>query len=412
MNATIKPRLRKLWYIHRNRQGKVAHVPKRLSITKAEWLGGAASPVVLMIDDLTNAWHSSVGGQHWERGGDWGGGLDHPEGALAFLEKELLHEFPEVRATFFTVAGPISPYTQHQPFSYAAPLDADSRSAEFFRRVAKDPRFEIAYHGFNHGTAGETSAGFLQEWRGFPSHEAAVAQTRQGLAIFERAIGQVPRGGKYGGWDYNSLAEPVINDCGFHWWCRDWMPRDLSGRIDDAYYEPQFFGSSLVVALPSTVHGQLWDSRQVELLLARRQMIGIEEHISGVRPDGIVQTPNIVDDIDELRRLYRYLRGKNVWHANCTEIAAYVSSREHTLVYDVTLDSFKLRYSGRAQGPLVTLRIDCAAICDEQRPRIEVVTPDGAALAPSAYRFDERTYVHHATVPVTDGSYHIRSCPR
>ena len=34
--------------------------------------------------------------------------------------------------TFFTVAGPISAYTHHQPFSYAAPDDSDE-SRRIFR---------------------------------------------------------------------------------------------------------------------------------------------------------------------------------------------------------------------------------------------------------------------------------------
>ena len=169
--------------------------------------------------------------------------------------------------------------------------------------MAADPRFELAYHGHNHGTPGERTETFLQEFRGFPSREAAVAQTNQGLDTFVKAIGARPRGGKYGGWDYNGHADGAIDDCGFLWWCRDWMPRDITGRIPDGSSEPQFFGRNLVVALPTTVHGHFWDARQVDLLLARRQIIGIEEHIAPVRPDGRVQTPNIVDDIDDLRRL-------------------------------------------------------------------------------------------------------------
>ena len=37
--------------------------------------------------------------------------------------------------------------------------------------MAADPRFELAYHGHNHGTPGETTEGFVQEFQGFESHE-------------------------------------------------------------------------------------------------------------------------------------------------------------------------------------------------------------------------------------------------
>ena len=151
-----------------------------------------------------------------------------------------MRDFPHVKVTFFTVAGPISAYTHHQPFRFAAPLDADDDSRQFFRSLAEDPRYELAYHGFNHGSAGVQTKDFVQEWQGFTSAQAAVEQTRRGLEVFSRAIGAIPSGGKYGGWDYNQFAEETLNDCGFVWWCRDWTPRDTTGSVADDYYEPQF----------------------------------------------------------------------------------------------------------------------------------------------------------------------------
>ena len=408
MIMTVERRLRRSWHQLRRRMGANATAPKRLIVEKAEWLHDARSPVVLMVDDLTNAWHNTRGGDTWEHGGDWGGGLDRPGSALRFLEDELLRDYPEARVTFFTVAGPISCYTKHQPFSYAVPLDADEASRRFFSALASDPRFELAYHGHNHGTPGDTTETFLQEWRGFPSHDAAVAQTRQGLETFAKAIGRTPRGGKYGGWDYNEHADGAVDASGFLWWCRDWMPRDLTGRIADAYYQPQFFGRNLVVALPTTVHGHFWDSRQIDLLLEKRQVIGIEEHIAPVRPDGRVQTPNVVDDMPDLRRLYQYLRGKPVWHANGTEIASYVIARERTLVYDVTADGFSLRYDGQVERPLLTLRVNCAAVCSRTQPLADIVAPDGTTLDAAAFRFDTERYRHRVTLPVMQGRYKVR----
>lgn len=410
MKLMLPPRLRKLWHVVRRRQGRNAAKPQRLVVAKTQWLNGADSPVVLMIDDLTNAWHNHSKASTWEHGGDWGAGLNDPRGALAFLERELLRDFPEAKTTFFVVAGAISAYTHHQPFSYSGPMDATPESVRFFTSLSRDARFELAYHGYNHGTSGAQTEAFLQEWRGFASREAAVAQTQKGLDIFRRATGEVPKGGKYGGWDYNEFAGDAVSDCGFSWWCRDWTPRDVTGHIDDAYYEPQYFGANLVVALPSTVHGHFWDHRQVDLLLTRRQLISIEEHIAPIRPDGLIQAPNIVDDIHELRRLYRYLRSKNVWHANCSDIAGYVVAREGTLVHDVTLDSFSIRYSGPAERPTLTLRVDSSAICDTSKPRIVVTSPDGQALEATAYRFDQHRYHHLVTLPVVNGSYGVRPC--
>lgn len=409
MTGQVKRRLRRSWHQLRTRRGANLGVPKRLVVKKAAWLNDALSPVVLMVDDLTNAWHSHSNGGQWEHGGDWGGGLDRPGSALRFLEDRLMKSFPEARVTFFTVAGPISSYTRHQPFRYSAPLDADASSRAFFSTLASDPRFELAYHGYNHGTPGECTAGFVQEWRGFASHQAAVTQTKEGLSIFARATGSVPQGGKYGGWEYNDLADDAVDASGFTWWCRDWMPRDVTTGIADEYYEPQFFGRNRVVALPSTVHGHFWDPRQIDRLLAHQQLVSIEEHIAPLRPDGLIQTPNIVDDIDDLRRLYRYLRGKNVWHANGSAIASYVIARERTLIHDVTRDGFSIAYDGRVERPLLTLLIDGGAICTSEKPFVDVTAPDGRVADPPSVSFDRERRRHVVTVPVIEGRYQVRA---
>ena len=406
--AGLEQRIRKSWHLLRKRFRKVDERPLRLVIEKARWRNDARSPVLLMVDDLTNAWHSRSAGSTWENGGDWGGGLREPGSALRLLEDGLLRDFPHIKTTFFVVASALSPYTRHQPFSYAAPLDASAESRDFFRGLACDPRFELAYHGFNHGTPGARTEDFTQEWRAFPSRNAAVQQTNAGLEIFRRTIGSAPLGGKYGGWDYNEFAGDAVDDCGFLWWCRDWTPRDVSGRTPDGLFEPQFFGENLVVALPSTVHGQLWDRRQIDLLLARKQVIAVEEHIAPIRPDGLIQTPNIVDDLDELRRLFRYLEAKDVWHATGSDVASYIVARERSLIYDVERDGFSIRYDGRFEKPVLTLRIGCSSICTPAQSIVDVFAPDGTTVSSSEIRFDRVSYAHLVTVPVMSGRYRVQ----
>jgi hypothetical protein len=136
-------------------------------------------------------------------------------------------------------------------------------------------------------------------------------------------------------------------------------------------------------------------------------VIAIEEHIAPVRPDGLVQTPNIIDDMPDLRRLYRYLRGRSVWHATGTEIASYVIARERSLVYDVTLDGFSLRYDGRVERPQLTLFVECTAVCSAEQPLVEITTPDGVVVDASACRFDRERYRHRVTLPVVPGRYRV-----
>jgi hypothetical protein len=127
-----------------------------------------------------------------------------------------------------------------------------------------------------------------------------------------------------------------------------------------------------------------------------------------VRPDGLIQTPNVVDDLRDLRRLYQYLRGKSVWHATGTEIASYVIAREQSLLYDVTRDGFSVRYDGRVERPQLTLCIDCAATCSPVQPLIELVAPDGAAVDAGAFRFDRERYRHLVTISVEEGRYRVQ----
>ncbi len=183
------------------------------------------------------------------------------------------------------------------------------------------------------------------------------------------------------------------------------MPRDITGRIADAYYEPHFFGENMVVALPSTLHGFYWDKKQVDRLIEKGQIISIEEHIAPVRPDGMIQTPNIIDDINEIRSLYAYLRGKNVWHATGTEIAGYFISYSQSVIYDIKKNSFRIKYDGRIEKPVLTLIVDALDICTSQKPCIDIILPDGNKLERKCFKYDKRNYRHIVNIPVLNGEY-------
>jgi hypothetical protein len=346
--------------IVRRMAAKIHRVPSlnkmaRMSVSVAKWKGNVLSPVMLMIDDLSNAFVVDKTKNNVDARGDWGGLHDHPKSIYRFLENNLFNVFPEIRTTFFLVVGSISQYNKYEAFNFSKPINHDNASIQFFRHLYKDFRFEIAYHGLNHGISGETSEEFIQEWEGFTSVFNADQQTRNGLELYKKIFGAFPIGGKYGGWKYNRYSEASINNSGFKWWCRDWMPKDISQYIHHSYYEPQFFGKKNVVALPSTVHGNLWTKKQINLLLKDMQIISIEEHIGALRPDGCIQTPNVFDDINRLKKLFGFIRGKNVWHATGTEISEYFITRHNTLISDIGSDSFILNHISPNTPGLITL---------------------------------------------------------
>ena len=173
--------------------------PIRLAVSIAKWKNDADSPVMLMVDDLANAYCAPANSLPDARG-DWGGLHNSSNSIMQYLETNLFHEFREIRTTFFTVMGPISQYNHYQPFSSAKPANDDKESISFFRNLGQIEEFEIAYHGFNHGLPGETTKDFIQEWETFSSLEDAVLQTNRGIEIYQDIFGCPPKGGKYGGW--------------------------------------------------------------------------------------------------------------------------------------------------------------------------------------------------------------------
>lgn len=327
----------------------------RMSVRAAKWKNDSDSPVMLMIDDFTNAWVDNNGASIVSAKYDWGGLHMAENSIFSFLENNLYSDYPEVKTTLFTVIGPISQYTRHQPFGFAESINFDQKSRDFFQTVYNDPRFEIAYHGWNHGIPGKISEQFTQEFQSFNSVENAAKQIKKGLQVYLDVFGTPCLGGKYGGWSYNQYADSSIDQSGFRWWCRDWMAKNTSGHVLDTYYEPQFFGKNDVIALPSTVHGNKWSYKQVDALIKDKQIISIEEHMGAMRPDCQIQTPNVFDDIKRLRKLYSYLRKKKVWHATASQIANYFEAYMSCRITDVGTNTFKLTYSGKIEKNTITL---------------------------------------------------------
>jgi len=66
-----------------------------------------------------------------------------------------------------------------------------------------------------------------------------------------------------------------------------------------------------------------------------------------------------------------------------------------------------LRYDGRAERPLLTLFVECAAVCSPELPLVEITTPDGVVVDASACRFDRERYRHRVTLPVMPGRYRV-----
>lgn len=387
-------------------------VPDRLLLKKLQWFHGADSPVLFMIDDLTNAWCLEDAGEPGRPAYDWGGKHQNKISIIQFLHEKLFTDFPKIKTTYFTVVGEMFSFNRKSHFGGAFPITHDQAALDFFRSLQTSENSEIAYHGVHHGIPQERSEDYIQEWKSFQNLEQALNTIDAGKTIYREAFGHNPMGGKYCGYQKNAFSDESIAKSGFTWWCRDWTPCDVSGKSPDYLYDLEFFGAKdKVVSIPSTIHGKNWTRSQVETLLSRNQVISIQEHISPMRPDGRVQTPNIVDDINDLRELFNYLRNKNVWFTTCSELAHYFIGYTHSLFYNFKKSSFQVEYTGTLDEPVITIILSAEALCDLRNPYIRLILPGGQTLSGRNISSTRRPYEFMVDLPLRSGKYALHAVP-
>lgn len=400
----VKEALLKKYHAHKAASDSVQCYPERLIISKCKWRNNADAPVLFMIDDLTNAYVDDERNPDGIYIGDYGGRRFQEGSILKYIENDLLRGFDEVRTTFFTVVGQMSSFSSGKSFQYAETLDRDHEAIAFFRKLGADPHYEIAYHGLDHGVLSED--GFVQEWDGFETVNDAVAQTRKGLELYRTVFDHYPSGGKFGGYKSNRFGDACIDRCGFEYWCRDWLNERSFFGPNAHLHDFRFFGANNVVDIPSNIHGFWWTKEQIDMLLGRRQVIAIQEHIASKRVDGIIQRPNIVDDHNQLRTLFKYLSGKNVWFATCAEAAAYFLAHSETTIYNVNENMFELRYEGRLCRPILSLLIDCRFLTGKEDRKPRVIAPDGNSTTGIGVPETDGLFI--VNLPVVSGKYEIQ----
>jgi hypothetical protein len=386
--------------------------PDQLQVEKCLWMHDATAPVVFMIDDFTNAWFDNDGDGVMGPGEDWGAGGRKENGVIAFLEGELLRGYPEPKMTLFAVVGKMSPFRTDCAFTYSGRMDEKGEALRAFRSLFFDDRYEIAYHGLDHGESGKVSKQFRQEWLTFGSLREALERIEQGKRIYLNAFGSPPAGGKYCGYKLNEHSDASIDASGFKWWCRCWFPKEAYRDKSGACFDLRFFGDNRVVDIPSNLHGMHWRKKQIAQLIKRRQIIAIQEHIAPHRVDGRTQTPNIVDDMKRLRQLFDYLSGSHVWYATCGDVADYFRAYRLSTISDVSENGFSIEYAGDSTDAVLTLSIDARSACSPERPYVRIRLPNGCILAGQQYRYDITGYRHQATLPVMGGRYEVRACKR
>jgi hypothetical protein len=377
----------------------------------AQWPGGAAAPLNLMIDDLADVFIPACGFHGAER--DWGHLGRGPDSAWRFVEERLLTPFPELRISAFIPVNR-QPWVEPPAGSRFHPIDQRPEMVMFLRELAAHPRVECCYHGKDHfrglGTARD------QEFRTYATLEDAVAETQQGLEIWDRVFGVPPRGGKYPGYAFNETSDEAVAICGFRWWCRRFNRTQIqSSDTPAAELAPIWLRDGALLEMPSTLAGNVlppllrdewirWPKRLLQRRhmrhLVRRQWkqlcafghpLTIQEHIAPSREDGLRQRNNLQDDVSALSWMMKDLTGVPLWHAHLSEIADHLRLRRST---KLELVGTELSLRAPAVDLLKTIELE---ILD---PRLSVFhAPDNTrwpVRVSSQGRFCALPLTHHA----------------
>ncbi len=348
-----------------------------MDIKIAKWKDNAQAPVLFMIDDIANVLMKKSNSSELKIGEDWGYAGREKNSMWHFLSKNLLDKFPRIKTTFFLVTDVRVSMRSDEKHTYEARMDKDEKFIEFLKYLDKHPMVELSYHGTTHGKAGLSYADFLQEWETFTSLDEAVEQTKVGKELFKKVLGYYPTGGKYCGYKAGDFGDESIAEAGFKWWSygEDYLKWDKNDQNPSYTFDLSF--NRGVVNIPTTVDSSTlslkiinkWYKRKylkslyyyfvkdmsieqhLESLYDNQEVISIYEHTSPYRTDKVIQYPNIVSDMDNLKYIFSILDKKDVWYVTGDELADYYIDREKVKL-EVEGSSFMLKATNKLNREL------------------------------------------------------------
>lgn len=322
----------------------------------AKWYNNFQAPSVLMIDDLSDA-YIDVYNETYKN--DWGYLCDSDGSSFDFLQKNLLYTFPHIKITFFV------PYLKHNVISENSIYDFKkyalgdrNQYTDFIKRL-NEQGHEIAHHGSNHGEYTDvnklkTVYNWTHEWALFDNVNEGINITLNGVNRFKEICDIDVVGGKYCGYVATDNSQEIIDKCNFLYWCE-------RTNFNFENYSEDFFGHNEIISFPTTIAGNsfirlsymtgdknkdriknimkyfqaLYDIMtyiKIRKNYKNGNILSIQEHISPSTTSGIVQSANIITDIDSLKIFFAYLRNMSIWYANCNEIATYIYCRNKSKI--------------------------------------------------------------------------------
>ncbi|MDD4494045.1 MAG: hypothetical protein PHV32_06800 [Eubacteriales bacterium] len=395
-----------------------------------KWKHDAASPVLLMVDDLSNTWVDLNSNGTVDFGEDWGFAGNEKNSSFRYLCSEILESFPQVKVTFFIPVGRRAPVSNiyNMPY-YSEAINNDGAAAAFLKSVGDDERFEAAFHGTTHGIPSKEGRitgkrSFVQEWEGFGNLAEAVDTINRGKCIFRDVFGRYPSGGKCPGYEKGRFLNDSIIKTGFKWWCGAVSLKGIKGCDVRALCEG-------VLDIPTTLTGDYFNSvlgkrrstpkglasallkpvilnkkiKRLEQLLEKKLVISIQEHIAFSRTDRKRQKPNIFDDRESLLKLLEFLNDKDVWYCTASELNAYCRLRDNAR-FEFLGSQFRCNYAELNRKKILNPRGKDyrEGVTNEISIRfpeswIEIILPDGRNI-----RSEKNGSF---AIPVMEGSYTV-----
>jgi hypothetical protein len=326
-------------------------------IEKCKWHSNSKTSCSLMIDDIVPVAISNseyVGPEN-----DWGYLKDSEKSLYTYLKQYLFDKYPEIRGTVFL---PIQ--EQNNILANGYQVFKSENNAEYFSFLGKlKNQFEFAFHGIDHHIF--IDGNLVHE---FTNHDKKNDSTYKEL--IEKFLNESEltfQGGKFPGYKYNDNAIDFIQSMGIKWIALH--AKGANKKLSDKN-ELNYISDRKLVNVPTNITGDIFNTRvkkekkykkliksilypsrirNFENLLKDYYHNGfpiiIQEHWQNLHTNGKRQTPNLFDDINSLERIYSLLRGEDVWHATCSQIAHYFDSFNNTEV-KVTNEEIHIQYKG------------------------------------------------------------------
>ena len=325
-----------------------------LIVEKCKYFNDAQTACSLMIDDLVPV---AVGiDDDFGPQNDWGYLMDEENSLYNYFDKNLIKKYPEIRGSIFL------PIDSHNHVSVTDGYIVKNRGfdKEFINFLGRiNNRFEFSFHGIKHAWE-DNNGKNIHEFNNIQQNE--LQEKKESLNLFLKSEKIHFSGGKFPGYRYNIHALDFIKDNDFTWWALDSNMLNAVSPFNDLKWD----NNLNLTTVPTNVSGDIFknyylrDSKRrllsnlikfykishptdyIKYLYENRLPITIQEHFQNQTTKGTRQPLNIFDDIWSLDQIYGLLRGLDIWHATCGEIANYHYGYHNIDIKTISENSFSV----------------------------------------------------------------------